>query len=738
MDMTFNFQAMKRLFNKALIGCMAVCATALYGCTEFEEVQRPGTDTTNDKEVTRITVGLHGATPDSKLTYEEATVAGAKVMKTYWSEEDVLVANPHPGNADDAYTFNLIEGEGTGVGVFECSTYPSGWAPEEYPSNAWTIYFPGDRFKQESDFLNFRYDGQKQTGNGNMDHLKDYHTIRLCYYSDKYTSIFSDDLLDISGENLEESGCMKFNLSGLPSGVEPTELTLSYINPNGRYENVFYIYNTLSSYFGSVAPKWLMTSSLSMELEGFEETTSVTAYMMLSNGGISVAAGGKFRVTVNSEDGKKYSCEKPINSDVTLLGGRLHSITCTEWTEKEGAVNVMNNIDGFDNPEDGVVVLHEASIGTGTDIIIMGDGFAGTEAHFGTVGDYRTIMTQAYEDFFSVEPYKTLKPYFNVYYINAVSEEDHDASPLMNGATQGTALTVFNTQFTEHSTSIYGNNAMVLQYAMQAIRAKGGKGGTAVTDENEIMSRAYTGLSMVMINVACHAGTCTLSYSRDTANDFGNSYSIAYTSLGTSDMGRRWTTIHEAGGHGFGKLGDEYGYDQTTFKISSWEALANDHTYGIHRNVNEYWDEESAAKWTGITKDYTSAEDIYWYDLLSESYDYAASEGLGAYKGAYTYNELFCRPTENSVMRNQFDTDGQFFNAISRWAIWYRLMRLTGGTEAAQFKESLDAFITFDETLTITKNEVQAKSASFVDGLLPTAPPVLIEGCWENGRFITE
>ena len=90
-------------------------------------------------------------------------------------------------------------------------------------------------------------------------------------------------------------------------------------------------------------------------------------------------------------------------------------------------------------------------------------------------------------------------------------------------------------------------------------------------------------------------------------------------------------------------------------------------------------------------------------------------------------------------MRNQFAENGQYFNAISRWAIWYRVMKLTGGTSASQFKDSFAQFIEFDKTLTITKNEVQTKGYEVSESsFVPTAPPVLVQGHWENGRFITE
>ena len=89
-------------------------------------------------------------------------------------------------------------------------------------------------------------------------------------------------------------------------------------------------------------------------------------------------------------------------------------------------------------------------------------------------------------------------------------------------------------------------------------------------------------------------------------------------------------------------------------------------------------------------------------------------------------------------MRSQFDANGQSFNAISRWAIWYRLMRLTGGTTATQFKESLDEFVAWDSTIDgwIPTTTYSIRKSAEDNGLLPLAPPVLIECRLENGRLV--
>ncbi len=711
---------MKSIVNRAIFICIALGLTTIVACNRYEESFTP--EQTNTKTL-RISLELPGNEAETRLAYVEEAVGDKIVMKTLWENGDQIVANPSPGYENYAYKFDLVSGAGTGIGVFESSSW------KNHYSEAWIIYYPGSKISTEADYLNFSYTGQVQRGNNNLDHLKDFHSIRLKCSPEDESIQFNTDLINLSGEEHEESGCMKFVINNLPESIVPTNIQLTYLPSAGNDGNIFYEYNLVSPYYTPAEYHLDCSSSMNLGLEGFEATTSITAYMMLSNYDVSLAQGGQLRVTVSAEDGKKYESYKDILKDATLYGGKINRITCTEWEE-------VNNYDGFNNPDDGIVILQEASQGSGVDIFIMGDGFSATEYNFGKDGYYDTIMRQGYEDFFSIEPYKTLKPYFNVYYINAVSKDEHDATPLMNGATQGTASTIFGTQFVENSTSISGNNDLVMEYAEQILRVKGGPGGTAVTDDDEITARVNNGLCMVMVNVKCHAGTCTMYYNPYSSVDYVPSPSIAYTSLGADDEGRKYTTIHEAGGHGFGKLADEYGgYIYTSFATIYWNNLNNEHNIGLNRNVNEYYYEGS--RWVVEDWPYTTAENVYWAELLSDSYPYVESEGLGIYEGAKTMSEMFCRPTDNSVMRSQFAANGKFFNAISRWAIWYRLMRITGSTSATSFKESLDEFIAFDSTISVSMNSAMTKSSDFdYEGLLPLAPPVMVEGRWEDGKFV--
>ena len=260
--------------------------------------------------------------------------------------------------------------------------------------------------------------------------------------------------------------------------------------------------------------------------------------------------------------------------------------------------------------------------------------------------------------------------------------------------------------------------------------------------EIRVQQRVSCALALVQINVKCYAGTCIMWLSGST--DYCNSLSIAYTPLGNDGTGRqcRLTTVHEAGGHGFGKLSDEYqssAYTSSTFSTSLWDDLRTYHSWGVYRNVNEYWTAADVSSFPSISWEYTTTDNVYWAELLRSEYDYVAEEGLSIYKGAKTKTNMFCRSTSNSMMNSQFGTNGQCFNAISRWAIWYRMMRMTNSITATNFKASLDEFIAFDKTIDGWNNSTSGSTGgdNYVEEYLdPLGEPVIKKAKWINGRLV--
>ena len=312
----------------------------------------------------------------------------------------------------------------------------------------------------------------------------------------------------------------------------------------------------------------------------------------------------------------------------------------------------------------------------------MGDGYSDRLIADGT---YDKVTNTAMEKFFMEEPYKSYRDYFNVYSVTAVSKNE------------GFELGIENTAFAGYfnaGTHVGGNDQRVLSYVQKAIR-------------DERMNNA---LIIVMMNSTRHAGTCYM-YTEGN-NDWGEGLSISYFPVGTDDAALAQVLHHEAAGHGFSKLGDEYAYEQMG-AVPEWEITsANDMAkYGWWKNV-DFTSEPIKVKWSHFLTDARYAND-----------------GLGVYEGAFTYWTGAYRPTENSIMR--YNTGG--FNAPSREAIYYRIHKLAYG---ADWEYDYEEFVEWD-----AKNRKTATATRGVPYLLdipedcePLHPPVVINTSWRNAK----
>lgn len=327
-----------------------------------------------------------------------------------------------------------------------------------------------------------------------------------------------------------------------------------------------------------------------------------------------------------------------------------------------------------DYSTDGMTVtLHTAKIGAGIDVFIVGDGYTDRLIADKT---YDSHMRKAMNAFFSEEPFLSFKDYFNVYYVVAVSENEV-YSPYSS--------TVFNCNF-GYGTQVGGNNIKVKDYAYKTNMVK--------SDEN---------LYIIVINSPTYAGTTYMNYPYDSF-DFGCGESFAYCPAGESDIMFEEIIIHEAGGHGFAKLADEYYYGGTMDE-------------GEKMNVYEYRFDNGW--WKNI--DFTPEPDrIKWSEFLHDSrYD---EQHLGIFEGACTYEYGVYRPTDVSIMR--YNTGG--FNAPSRQAIYQRIHKLAYGDEWVYDHEK---FVTWDmrsyNPEAVDRRKLQLQRLSEID-YRPLAPPVII------------
>lgn len=110
---------------------------------------------------------------------------------------------------------------------------------------------------------------------------------------------------------------------------------------------------------------------------------------------------------------------------------------------------------------------------------------------------------------------------------------------------------------------------------------------------------------------------------------------------------------HEAGGHGFGFLCDEYVYYQKNIPASRKQDIKEWQKLGFQMNLD-------------FTNDPSS---ILWKDFIGlDKY-----KQVGAYEGGYEYQYGVWRSEENSCMNNNVP----YFNVQSRWSIVKRIMQLS-------------------------------------------------------------
>ena len=240
-----------------------------------------------------------------------------------------------------------------------------------------------------------------------------------------------------------------------------------------------------------------------------------------------------------------------------------------------------------DYSKDGeVVTLQEATEGTGIDIVLMGEGFV--DKAMGAGGAYEQKMNEAMEQFFKVEPYKSLRNRFTVKAVKVVSPNAEFLSDAKHAINQ--------------------SDEVAFKYAQRAVGEDADKAMVVVVYNVEAsVGRSYT----------------TLYY--DDKGSF-----VAYCMDGVSTV-----LNHEVGGHGIAHLADEYiesGNENVEIPTERKVSLAESHAKDWHLNV-----------------DCNQGSQSIWNNYLSDSR--YTLENIGSYEGAFLYGKGCYRPTENSMMR---------------------------------------------------------------------------------------
>lgn len=281
----------------------------------------------------------------------------------------------------------------------------------------------------------------------------------------------------------------------------------------------------------------------------------------------------------------------------------------------------------YDYDEDEVITLQKATRGNGVNLVFLGDGYNNKDIANGT---YLKDMKQQMEYFFGVEPYTTYRDYFNVYTAIALSQE--------SGV--GTVNTLcdnkFETTFTGGA-SLQCNTNDVFKYALRMPTVNSG-------NLNQT-------LIVLTPNTKDYGGVTSM---------WADGSAIAITPK-SSDIylyDSRGIVQHEAGGHGFGKLGDECVYLNSFIQNSASEAEFN------AAKANGWYENLSLTN---------KMHEVPWAHLI---FNNKYNDVVDIYEGGFMYARGVFRSELNSCMNNSVP----YFNAISREAIVKRIKQYAGET----------------------------------------------------------
>ena len=294
------------------------------------------------------------------------------------------------------------------------------------------------------------------------------------------------------------------------------------------------------------------------------------------------------------------------------------------------------------------VTLQSATDGNGIDVVLMGDGYSDRQV---ASGRYEADMRKAMEVFFSKEPFTSFRYLFNVYMVMCVSKREGCSNDYVYGET------ALNCKIKSDGISVSADTGDIYSHAKEVF-------GEQKYEYND-GPRIDESTLIVIMNSNAYAGVCYMSQPKsNTTKSYGNGSSLSFFSLCGNDELFANLLIHEACGHGFAKLGDEY-FSSGNGAINNrgYYEMKDFENWGWYKNVDSTIGEP------------LTTQTIKWRHFLT---DYRYADLVGIYEGAYTFAKNAYRPSEDSIMRHVRGSDGEF-NAPSREAIYYRIHKLAYG-----------------------------------------------------------
>ena len=335
---------------------------------------------------------------------------------------------------------------------------------------------------------------------------------------------------------------------------------------------------------------------------------------------MTAAEVGEFKIKIMKEGSSSYTTETHkgrAGEVVFLLDGKDYrtnlKIEQYDYQYSDGDVFTVQKATAVD-PNKGV------------NLVFMGDCFDARDIAKGT---YLSGTNQAIEHFFSVEPYKTYRDYFNIYTVFGMS----------NDSGVGTVDTIRDAKFGSQYTLNEGISPdinTIIDYALKT---------ESVTKQN------FNKSLVVMVENSKEYGGLTYMYGD------GSAVAICPMSQDAYPYDFRGIVQHEAGGHGFAKLADEYIYHNAFIQTCTCRCCSHIQEFNAMKKLGWYRNLEA----TG------DMNEVGWSHLI---FNPKYSDIVDIYEGGYYHTRGIYRSEPVSCMNNNIP----YFSAISRQEIVERIM----------------------------------------------------------------
>jgi hypothetical protein len=318
----------------------------------------------------------------------------------------------------------------------------------------------------------------------------------------------------------------------------------------------------------------------------------------------------------------------------------------------------------YDYCDSDVYTKQTHTVGNGINIVFTGDGYDALDIASGTM---MNDMDEAVEHFFDLEPYHTYRDRFNVYYVFAESNE--------SGI--GSLNTLVDNKFgstTGENRLVPPDTELIFSYALKS----------PVTAET-----LKDALVILIDNTSIYEGV-TYMYGDGSAIACCPKSSLAYP------YDFRGIVQHEAGGHGFGKLADEYIYHNAFIGTCTCDCCDHGRVFNTMK----------ARGWFRNLEFTGNMNDVAWSHLIFNP-DY--SDKVDVYEGGYMHSRGVFRSEATSCMNNNIP----YYSAISRQAMVERILTLSGEGFTMQKFYDNDSFrvgtISRSSKRSATKAELKAE-----------------------------